>query len=62
MHCFATYVICNVMLYVWTDMYKYIYLYILLQFIISFIRTILVTFYVYFCINLYAIFLFHIHS
>jgi hypothetical protein len=50
------------MFYVWTDMYKYIYLYILLQFIISFIRTILVTLYVYFCINLYAIFLFHLHS
>ena len=62
MHCFATYVICNVMFYVWIDMCKYIYLYILLQLIISFIRTILVTLYVYFCINLYAIFLFHIHS
>ena len=62
MHCFATYVICNVMFYVWIDMYKYIYLYILLQLIISFIRTILVTLPFYFCINLYDIFLFHIHS
>jgi len=62
MHCFATYVICNVMFYVWIDMYKYIYLYILLQLIISFIRTILVTLPFYFCINLYVIFLFHIHS
>jgi hypothetical protein len=43
-------------------MYKYIYLYILLQLIISFIRTILVTLPFYFCINLYVIFLFHIHS
>ena len=43
-------------------MYKYIYHYILLQLIISFIRTILVTLCVYLCINLYAIFLFHIHS
>jgi hypothetical protein len=56
MHCFATYVICNVMFYVWIDMHKYIYLYILLQFIISFIRTILVTLPFYFCINLYVIF------
>ena len=62
MHCFATYVICNVKFYVWTDMYKYIYPYIFLQFIISFMRTIFVTFYVYLCINLYAIFVFHIHS
>ena len=62
MPCFATYVICNVMFYVWIDMHKYIYLYIPFQFIISFIRTILVTLPFYFCINLYAIFLFHIHS